>query len=288
MLYKNGSDWLTSKTKKILFFGMSGLGKTYTSNLLRETGDWFHYSVDYRIGTHYMNEHIVDNFKYHAMRDPFLAELLRSDSIYIASNITFENLSALSTYLGKPGNKALGGLEITEYQRRQALHTAAEEAALIDSIDFIEKSQKLYGYDNFVCDSSGSICEVVDPFNLSDPVLGSLSQKLLLIWIEGSENHTKELIRRFDQNPKPMYYEPLFLLNCWKKYRKLHQVSANMVDPDQFMRWIYAQALKHRQPRYAKMAQLWGIKIAAADLEKSKTSNELEYLIAKALDKKSN
>jgi hypothetical protein len=85
-----------------------------------------------------------------------------------------------------------------------------------------------------------------------------------------------------------MYYEPLFLLDCWEKYKKLYKVSANLVDPDQFMRWIYAQALKHRQPRYAKMAQNWGIKIAAADLEIANTSKELEYLIAKALDKKNN
>jgi hypothetical protein len=36
------------------------------------------------------------------------------------------------------------------------------------------------------------------------------------------------------------------------------------------------------------MAQNWGIKIAAADLEIANTSKELEYLIAKALDKKNN
>ena len=40
--------------------------------------DWFQYSVDYRIGTRYMDEHIVDNFKREAMGNPFLAELLRS------------------------------------------------------------------------------------------------------------------------------------------------------------------------------------------------------------------
>jgi hypothetical protein len=37
--------------------------------------------VDYRIGTRYMGEHIVDNFKREAMKVPFLRDLLRSDSI---------------------------------------------------------------------------------------------------------------------------------------------------------------------------------------------------------------
>ena len=41
---------------------MSGLGKTHVSNMLRRTGGWFHYSIDYRIGTRYMGEYIVDNF----------------------------------------------------------------------------------------------------------------------------------------------------------------------------------------------------------------------------------
>ena len=82
---------------------MSGVGKTTLAALL-QNHEWFQYSVDYRIGTRYMDEHIVDNFKREAMGNPFLAELLRSDSIYIRSNISFHNLAPLSTYLGKPGN----------------------------------------------------------------------------------------------------------------------------------------------------------------------------------------
>ena len=63
MLYNSKSDWTASQSKSIMLFGMSGLGKTYISELLRNNGDWFHYSVDYRIGTRYMGEHIADNFK---------------------------------------------------------------------------------------------------------------------------------------------------------------------------------------------------------------------------------
>ena len=83
---------------------MSGLGKTYISNMLRAHGDWFHYSIDYRIGTRYLGELISDSYKLAAMKTPYLGELLKSDSIYIESNITFDNLTPLSNYLGKPGN----------------------------------------------------------------------------------------------------------------------------------------------------------------------------------------
>ena len=112
MIYETADDWRGADRKRVLLFGMSGLGKTHVSNLLRDGGGWFHYSIDYRIGTRYMGEHIVDNFKREAMKVPFLRELLMSDSIYIGSNITFDNLAPLSTYLGKPGDPAKGGLPL--------------------------------------------------------------------------------------------------------------------------------------------------------------------------------
>jgi hypothetical protein len=120
MIYKDAKSWQNAAQQRVMLFGMSGLGKTYVSTMLRESRAWFHYSVDYRIGTRYMGEHIADNFKAEAMKNPFLAELLRSDSIYVGSNITFENLAPLSTYLGKPGDPARGGaLWLSEFRLRQ-------------------------------------------------------------------------------------------------------------------------------------------------------------------------
>ena len=127
-------DW---PAKAVTLFGMSGVGKTTLARMLQDY-NWFHYSVDYRIGTRYMGEHIVDNFKREAMRVPFLRALLRSDSIYISSNLTFQNLEPLSTYLGKPGSRAKGGLPFAEYKRRQAQHREAEKSALLDVPGFIE------------------------------------------------------------------------------------------------------------------------------------------------------
>ncbi|MGL6209751.1 MAG: ATPase, partial [Paracoccaceae bacterium] len=96
MIYASGQEFSQSPHKRVLFFGMSGLGKTHLSNMLREAGGWFHYSVDYRIGTRYMGELISDNFKREAMKVPLLRELLMTDSVYISSNITFDNLAPLS------------------------------------------------------------------------------------------------------------------------------------------------------------------------------------------------
>jgi len=284
MLYTSAKDWADAPAKRVLLFGMSGLGKTHVSDLLRATGDWFHYSVDYRIGTRYLGEHIADNAKAEAMKVPFLAQLLRTDSIYIASNITFDNLAPLSSYMGKPGDPGKGGVPIEEYRRRQALHAEAEQSALLDTGHFIARAKALYGYDNFVCDSSGSFCEVVDPLDPSDPILSTLSQHLLPVWIEGSEAHTEELIRRFDRAPKPMCYAPDFLDQCWAAYLAESGQPEDAIDPDAFIRWTYARAMAHRQPRYGAIAKNWGVTVAASDIAQVRDAADFDALMMRALE----
>ncbi|MCB5409354.1 ATPase [Pseudogemmobacter faecipullorum] len=289
MIYSTGEAWSQAKNKQVLLFGMSGLGKTYLSNMLRaappDEGGWFHYSVDYRIGTRYMGEFIADNFKLEAMKVPLLRELLMSDSVCIASNITFNNLAPLSTYLGKPGDSARGGLAFGEYMKRQEQHREAEIAATLDTRWFIERARALYGYQHFICDTSGSVCEVVDPWNPEDPVMRQLSETLLLVWIKGSEAHTEELVRRFDRAPKPMYYQPAFLHQMWEEYRGSHDVTEAGCDPDHFVRWTYARALAHRQPRYAQMAE-WGVTVTADEVAQVRNPADFNALIAAAIERK--
>jgi hypothetical protein len=284
MIYETAKDWREAEHKRVLLFGMSGLGKTHLSNLLRASGDWFHYSVDYRIGTRYMGEHIVDNFKAEAMKNPFLRGLLMSDSIYIGSNISFNDLSPVSSYLGKPGDPAKGGLSYAEYTHRQEQFRHAEEAALRDTGHFIDRAQQLYGYAHFICDTGGSICEWVDPDDPDDALLKELSGEALMVWIEGSEAHTAELIRRFDRAPKPMAYMPAFLDQVWHAYLAENELDEAEVDPDSFVRWTYAQALAHRQPRYAAMAKNWGIRVTADDVAAVTTPDGFDALIARALE----
>ena len=97
MIYRSGSDYLKAPRKRVMLFGMSGLGKTYLSNLLRDHGDWFHYSVDYRIGTRYMGEYIADNFKREAMKVPLLRELL--DGVNVAALCNIDVVCMLSGWI---------------------------------------------------------------------------------------------------------------------------------------------------------------------------------------------
>jgi hypothetical protein len=284
MIYRSAADWRQARERRVLLFGMSGLGKTRLAALLRAAGGWFHYSVDYRIGTRYMGELIADNFKREAMKVPLLRDLLMTDSVYIASNITFDNLAPLSTYLGKPGDTAKGGLPFAEYMKRQEQHRQAEIAATLDTTRFIERARDIYGYPHFVCDTSGSICEVVDPWDPADPVLSELAAHHLLVWIEGTAAHAADLVARFHRAPKPMYYQPEFLHAAWEEYRATHGVSEETCDPDAFVRWTYARALAHRQPRYARMAD-WGVTVAADEVAQVADAAGFEALIGRALDR---
>ena len=277
MIYTSGADYLATKAKRVLLFGMSGLGKTTLSNMLRADANWFHYSVDYRIGTRYMGEYISDNFKREAMKVPLLRELMLSDSVYISSNITFDNLAPLSTYLGKPGR---GALDFGEYQRRQDQHRAAEISAMLDTPRFIARAEEIYGYESFVCDTSGSICEVVDADDPKDAVMQTLSQNMLMVWIKGSDAHKSELARRFDRAPKPMYYRPDFLTQVWAEFLALNPDP----DPDAFLRFGYARLLDARQPRYQAMAK-WGVTVTAEEVALAQTPATFDALIATALDR---
>lgn len=285
MIYQTAEAYLAAPRKKLALFGMSGLGKTRISNLLRGVGGWFHYSVDYRIGTRYMGEFIADNFKREAMKVPLLRELLMTDSVYIASNITFDNLAPLSTYLGKPGDPAKGGLPFTEYQRRQAQHAHAEVAAMLDTTRFSERAREIYGYPHFICDTSGSICEVVEANDPADPVLTEMADNLLLVWIQGSEAHRDALCARFDRAPKPMYYRPAFLFQVWQEYLAATGATEATADPDAFLRFGYARLLDSRQPRYQAMAR-WGVTITAEEVAEVQTAAEFDALIARAIDRR--
>ena len=283
MIYPTAEDWLAAPQKRVLIYGMSGLGKTHLSTLLRDTGTWFHYSIDYRIGTRYMGEFIADNAKAHAMQVPFLRDLLLSDSIYIGSNITFANLTPVSTYLGKPGASDQGGLPMEEYRRRQEEFRRAEIAALTDTSYFIDRAKRLYGYPNFVCDTGGSICEWVDGNDPGDPLLSDLAAHCLLVRLEGSEAHRQDLIRRFDKAPKPMCYQAEFLHTAWSDYLAENSLSEQNVNPDDFIRWTYARALAHRAPRYEAMAP-WGVSVRMEEVAAITSADGFETLIATALE----
>ena len=271
---KDFNDW---KHKSITLLGMSGVGKTTLANKLPKS-KWFHYSGDYRIGTKYLEEPILDNIKEKAMDVPFLAELLKSDSIYISSNITVDNLMPISSFLGKIGDRSKGGLSIDEFIKRQQLHMDAEMKAMKDVPDFIEKSQRIYNYNHFINDAGGSICELYGTESMD-----ALVENTLILYIEADSSIRDELIKRAIKNPKPMFYTEDFLNEHLKIYTDEKNVEQNIMDPDDFVRWIFPKLLDYRKNKYEKIASEYGYTVSASDVSNIDNENEFLELIENAI-----
>jgi hypothetical protein len=267
--------------KAITLLGMSGVGKTTVANRLpRER--WFHYSGDYRIGTKYLEEPILDNIKRKAMKVDFLRDLLRSDSIYIASNITVDNLAPISTFLGKIGRAGAGGLSLDEFKRRQRLHMQAEAAAMKDVAEFIVKAREIYGYDHFLNDAGGSICEIDDA-----EMLRVLAENTLILYLRAGPEMEAELIRRAVAAPKPLYYREDFLDRRLADYLRAEGLSApEEIDPDRFVQWIFPDLVRHRRPRYEDIATRYGYTTDARELESVSDEADFLALVAAAIDRR--
>ncbi len=274
----NSRQFLDWESKCITLLAMSGAGKTTLANKLPKD-KWFHYSVDYRIGTKYLGEAILDNIKRQAMDVPFLRELLLSDSIYIHNNITVENLAPVSSFLGKLGDPEKGGLSLKEFKRRQALHFHAEVAALNDMPEFIHKAEDIYGYKHFLNDAGGSVCEL----DRTD-VLENLAKHSLIIYIKIPTSLEQTIIARAKAEPKPLYYREAFLDEKLAEYMRIHQYkSTELISPDAFFSWVFPELFKCRVPRYQAIADQYGYTLDADEVAQVSNEDEFIQLIADAL-----
>ena len=265
--------------KAITLLGMSGVGKTRLACILRKA-HWFHYSGDYRIGTRYLDEPILDNIKQQLMHIPLIKELLRTDSIRIENNITVDNLKPVSTFLGKLGNPEQGGLGLTEFKHRQELHRLAEIAAMKDVPDFINKAHVIYGYDHFVNDAGGSLCELEDP-----SVIEVLSANTLILYIKASGQDEQKLIKRAEESPKPLYYREGFLDEHLAEYmREKHLEYVAMIEPDDFACWVFPRLFFSRVPRYEAIARDFGYTITTEQAAAVETEQDFLLLVEKVLE----
>lgn len=269
------------RNKSITLMGMSGVGKTRLAGMLR-SHNWFHYSGDYRIGTRYLDEEILDIIKRQAMQVPFLRDLLRQDYIYIRNNISVQNLGPVTSFLGKVGDPGKGGIPLPEFNRRQECYKLAEIAAMRDVPEFIHKAHDIYGYAHFVNDVGGSLCELDD-----DDVLETLHRSTLILYIKVSEGGEADLIERADRDPKPLYYRQDFLeaqIAAYLEEKNLEYIA--LAEPDEFIRWIFPRLFHARIPRYRAIADKFGYTVTAGEVARLRDDRDLVELIEESIDRR--
>lgn len=267
--------------KKITLLGMSGVGKTWLSSLLRRQ-DWFHYSADYRIGKRYLDEPILDLIKQQAMQVPFLRELLRKDWIDIKNNIKVDDLGPVLSFVGRLGNPALGGLALAEFSRRQAIYREGEIAAMHDVPAFVKKAREVYGYAHFINDVGGSLCELEAP-----GVIEALAEHTLILYIQATTAEEEaELIRRAQADPKPLYFRPAFLAERLPHYlAETGLAHISEADPDAFTRWVFPHLFHARVPRYEAIAGPHGYTVTSAEVARVRDEQDFVALVAEAIER---
>jgi hypothetical protein len=265
--------------KSVTLLGMSGVGKTTFSSKLPST-TWYHYSGDYRIGTKYLDEPILDETKRIAMQNPRLRDLLLSDSIYIRNNITIDHLHPISSFLGKIGNPELGGLSVDEFKRRQALFREAEIRSMEDAVDFMNKARDIYGYPHFLNDAGGSICGLSDR-----ECWDSLSRFTVILYLRTSDDLERTLLERAKKKPKPMFYESAFLDSHLERYIQENDYkSADDINPDQFVQWVFPELVSFRKPQYEHIANKYGHTIEAEKISELRDEQDIIDLICDNMD----
>jgi hypothetical protein len=275
-------EFRTWSHRSVTLLGMSGVGKTHLSMLLRKQ-NWFHYSGDYRIGTRYLDEPIMDLIKQQAMQIPFLRDLLRRDWIHIRNNIKVDDLGPVLSFVGKLGDPERGGVPLAEFTRRQALYREAEIAAMRDVPEFIRKAHEIYGYDNFVNDVGGSLCELEEP-----SVIDLLVKHSLILYIRVTEKAEEEaLISRAQSSPKPLYYRPGFLAEQLQEYLGLRGLGyAAQVDPDDFCSWVFPRLFRSRLPRYEAIASPHGYTVTSHEVATVRDEQDFIDLVESAIARK--
>ena len=271
------------KNKNVTLLGMSGVGKSYLSGMLQGK-NWFHYSGDYRIGTRYLDEHILDMIKQQAMQVPFLKDLLRKDWIHIRNNIEIDDLGPVLSFVGKLGNPALGGVELDEFIKRQAIYRQAEIDAMLEVPEFIKKSQDIYGYPHFINDVGGSLCELEEP-----EVIETLIECSLILYIQVTNQVQEEiLVQRAQSSPKPLFYRAEFLQQHLQMYFEESGLEyAAEIDPDEFARWVFPHLFHSRIPRYEAIAHPHGYTVTSDEVAKVKNEEDFLTLIELAITRQS-
>ena len=141
-----------------------------------------------------------------------------------------------------------------------------------DVATFIEKARDIYGYQHFLNDTGGSVCEINSP-----DAERAIAENTVLLYIRADEDMEQELIDRARSNPKPLYYDETFLRARVDEYLQAEGIGGiAAMDPRKFAQWVFPELVRHRRPLYQSLADRYGYTVTAA--EASQVASEADFL----------
>lgn len=262
--------FLDAKLPRLTLIGMSGSGKTKIGTMLAQQG-WALHSVDYRIGNHYLKPAIIEDFKTRISTAlPTLKRLIERDKLRLDFAMAPDSIEVLSEFVGMFGNPQKGGLSRSAFQTRQRLYAEAEKKAMLELPAMIADNDT----SPFVCDSTGSVCEIIDIDDPNDSVLRAMVDQSFVLYLRVDDKHEATLIEHQLAAPKPMLFS--------KPFFEKHCASRADDDPRELLRDMFPKLLAERRHHYEKLAALGGTTIDSAQAHACRHSEDLLKLIAEA------
>jgi len=150
-----------------------------------------------------------------------------------------------------------------------------------DVPEFIRKASEIYGYKHFVNDAGGSLCELDDPATIR-----VLADHTLILYLKANEKDEQELIKRAEDDPKPLYYREAFLdeqLAVYLRDKGFAYVAE--IDPDDFVRWMFPRLFYSRIPRYRAIAESDGYTVSTDELKEVRDEAGFLRLVERVLER---
>jgi hypothetical protein len=156
----------------------------------------------------------------------------------------------------------------------------AEIQAMKDVPEFILKAREIYGYEHFINDAGGSVCELDD-----QSMLNALVDNTVVLYLRPDLEMEQRLIQRAVSNPKPLYYREEFFQEQILDYLEEQGLEGpGQIEPDHFVQWIFPKLIAHRKPRYESITQRYGYVIDANSINSLRDEQDILSLICEALD----
>ena len=108
----------------------------------------------------------------------------------------------------------------------------------------------------------------------------------MILYIKASKHDEQELIKRAEGTPKPLYYRESFLneeLAVYMSEKNFDYVA--LIDPDDFVRWVFPRLFYSRIPRYEAIADQYGYTISTEEVTAVQNENDFLELIVNVLQR---